>query len=50
MATSMNSLATAQKRAADGKSAQGRGARAKKRSMPFREALIELQQRMEIGK
>ena len=40
-------LADAQKRAAEGKRAQGRGARGRKRSVPFREALIELQARME---
>ena len=43
----MNGLADAQKRAALGRTLQGRGARGRKRSMPFREALIELQSRME---
>ena len=39
-------LADAQKRAVLGKVLQGRGARGRKRSMPFREALIELQRKM----
>lgn len=39
-------LADQQKRLALGKVLQGRGARSRRRSMPFREALIELQRKM----
>ena len=39
-------LQDAQKRAALGRAIQGRGARAKKRSMPFKDALVELQHKM----